>query len=113
MFFSVEATNARGWRWISGFVSNREAAESFFLSVPEEARAMHGIVEVPLNAYPTFIIENKHQDFAYGDLDFIRARRKGLVPAGDGEYIHMNVYAISEDFSPRRPGIDRMGSLLH
>jgi|CXWL01.1.fsa_nt_gi transposase InsO family protein len=61
--------------------------------------------------YPVFIIEER--GFEYGGINFVRAKLKSLVPHEDEDYVHMNVYAVCEDFAPAEPGIDYMGSLLH
>jgi len=109
--FSIEATNPRKWRWIPGIFEHRVAAEALLLSVPEAARSMQHIVEFPVCRYPVFVMKN--QGFEYGDINFVRAALRGLVPHGDEDYIHVNIYAVSEDFVPAKPGIDSMGSLLH
>ena len=109
--FSIEATNTKKWRWIAGIFAHRATAEAFLLSVPEAARSMQHIVELPVSRYPVFVVEER--GFEYGDLNFVRAKLQGLVPHGDEDHIHMNVYAVREDFAPTRPGIDSMGGLLH
>jgi len=109
--FAIEATNTKGWRWIAGIFQERAAAEVFLLAVPDADRAMQHIVELPTNCYPVFVIEDR--GFEYGDVNLVRARLRGLAPAGDEDHIHFNVYAIREDFAPTQPGADRMGGLLH
>lgn len=109
--FAIEATNTKKWRWIAGVFQHRSDAEAFLLAVPEAARAMQHIVELPAIRYPVFVIEDR--GFEYGDIDFIRSRLKSLIPHGDEDHIHMNVYAIREDFAPSKAGIDSMGALLH
>ena len=109
--FSIEATNAKKWRWIAGVFERRAAAEAFLLAVPEAARAMQHVVELPVSSYPVFVIEDR--GFEYGDINFVRAKLRSLVPHGDEDHIHMNVYAVRADFAPTEPGIDSMGGLLH
>jgi len=109
--FSIEATNTKKWRWIAGIFAHRAAAEDFLLLVPETARSMQHIVELPVAKYPVFVIEDR--GFEYGDENFVSAKLQGLVVHGDEDHIHMNVYAVREDFVPARPGTDSMGSLLH
>ncbi|MFY7939595.1 MAG: hypothetical protein ACOVOX_01680 [Burkholderiaceae bacterium] len=109
--FAIEATNARKWRWIAGIFQHLDDAEQFLNSVPIQARAMQRIVEFPLQCYPVFIVED--QGFEYGDLDFVRAKLSALLPCGDEDQIHMNIYAVREDFVPAPPGVDSMGGLLH
>ena len=72
---------------------------------------MQHIVEFPVRRYPVFVIEK--QGFEYGDINFVRAAIRGLVPRSDDDYIHLNIYAVREDFVPAKPGIDSMGGLLH
>ena len=109
--FSIEATNTKKWRWIAGIFAHRATAEAFLLSVPEAARSMQRIVEFPVSSYPVFVIEDG--GFEYGDVNFVRAKLKGLVAHGDEDHIHMNLYAVQGDFAPARPGSDSMGGLLH
>lgn len=109
--YSIEATNAKSWKWISGIFQTFEEAEGFLNLVPEPARSLQRILEIQPAKYPVFIIENN--GFQYGDLGFIQTRLKSLTPSGDEDHIHMNVYAVLEDFIPDVPGRDSMGSLLH
>ena len=109
--FAIEATNKKKRRWIAGIFLERQRAEAFLQSVPEEARELQSIVDVPVRNYPVFVIEDR--GFEYGDLAFVRARLKSLMPNGDEDFIHLNVYAVKEDFAPDVPGVDAMGGLLH
>ncbi|MEK8035035.1 hypothetical protein AACH06_29820 [Ideonella sp. DXS29W] len=109
--FSIEATNAKKWRWIAGVFKDRSAAEAFLQAIPDANRAMQQLVELSVASYPIFVIEDR--GFEYGDLSFVRARLGALVPCGDEDHVHMNVYAIREDFVPVKPGVDSMGSLPH
>jgi hypothetical protein len=109
--FAIEATNAKKWRWVSGVFAHRTDAEYFLQSIPVADRPMQHIVKLPVNKYPVFIIED--EKFEYGDINFVRAKIQSLVPDGDEDYIHMNVYALREDFAPAEPGSDSMGELLH
>ena len=109
--FAIEATNAKKWRWIAGIFKHRSAAEAFLLAVPEAARSRQHIVELPLQSYPVFVVEDR--GFEYGDINFVRAKLCALVPHGDEDHIHLNVYAVREDFAPAQPGLDGMGALLH
>lgn len=34
-----------------------------------------------------------------------------MVPKDDDDFIHLNIYAVKEDFVPDVPGLDRMGGL--
>ncbi len=109
--YSIEATNAKNWKWISGIFQTLADAEGFLSLVPEPARSLQRIVEIQATKYPGFIVEDN--GFQYGDLGFIQTRLKGLTPYGDEDQVHMNVYAVLEDFAPDIPGRDSMGSLLH
>jgi len=109
--FVIEATNSRNWRWISGVFQHRANAQAYFDSIPESARPLQRIVEVRLAAYPLFIIEQ--QGFEYGDLHFVKDKLRALVPAGNDDHAHFNVYVIREDFVPAKPGTDIMGILMH
>ncbi len=109
--YAIEATNLKKWHWIAGIFEQHSAANAFLLSIPEEACSEQQIVELPLNNYPVFVVEG--QRFEYGDVNSIRAKLKSLSPHGNEDYLHMNVYAVRENFVPAEPGIDNMGSLLH
>lgn len=109
--FVIEATNKKNWRWIAGIFLERQRAEAFLQDVPEEAREFQCVVEVPVGGYPVFVIED--QGFEYGDLAFVRERLKSLVPKGDDDFIHLNIYAVQVDFAPDVAGVDAMGGLLH
>jgi hypothetical protein len=85
--------------------------ERFLNLVPESVRALQRIVEIQITNYPIFIVED--EGFQYGDLAFIQSVLKGLTPIGDEDHIHVNVYAVREDFAPDIPGTDYMGMLLH
>ena len=37
MMYVVEATNDKGWHWISGVFANREDAEAYFRAIPNDA----------------------------------------------------------------------------
>ena len=109
--YSIEATNPKDWKWIAGIFQTLTDAEGFLNLIPEPARALQRIVEIHTTNYPVFIVEN--EGFQYGDLAFIQSVLKGLTPIGDEDHIHLNVYAVREDFAPDIPGSDYMGSLLH
>lgn len=109
--FVIESTNAKQWRWLSAVVRTYEEAHAQLQAIPESLRAFHRVVEHPGLDFPVFMVEA--QGFELGSLDFIRARLRQLVPCGDDEHVHMNVYAIKDPFVPGRPGRDDMGRLLH
>lgn len=109
--YVIEATNAKGWRWISGVFHRRTDAQNFFDLIPEADRALQRIVDIPATLYPMFITENA--GFEYGDLSFIQAKIQSLTPQKDPDHRHMNVYAVLEDFAPSIAGRDRMGALPH
>jgi|GEM_PF-5868277 len=109
--FAIEATNSRKWRWIAGIFLQRTAAETFLQSALHAGRSELCIVDLPVQCYPVFIIEER--GFEYGDVNPVRAELASLVPRGNEDHIHMNVYAVREDFAPSKPGVDVMGLLLH
>lgn len=109
--YAIEATKSKKWRWIAGIFEHHSTAKAFLLSIPEAVNCKQHIVELLLKRYPVFIIEER--GFEFGDINFVRAKLKSLSPHGNEDYIHVNVYAVREDFAPAEPGIDNMGSLLH
>jgi hypothetical protein len=109
--FAIEATNPKRWRWIVGIFEQRGSAEAFLNDIPDETSNEYKLVQLPHISYPFFIVED--DGFEYGGLGFIRARLSKLVPKQDEDFIHLNVYAVREDFVPEVPGVDSMGGLLH
>ena len=109
--FAIEATNEKGWRWISAICSDRGVAEDFLASVPEKVRPFQRLVELPIPKYPIFVLEDR--SFEYGDAAFVRQRLAKLIPTGGEDDILLNVYIVEEDFIPEQAGEDSMGSLYH
>jgi len=105
----VQSMNARGW--ISGIFRMKEDADRFVARIPEPARTAHRTDHMPVEDYPLFIVE--HQGFRFGDLAFALDSLRQLVPSPDEDQVHFNLYAVTEDFSPTRPGSDCMGRLQH
>lgn len=94
--------------WIAGIFTAREDAEAFLgLIVGEDAR----LVEIASCRYPFFVLES--DGFEYGDLFWVQARLRTLPPAADDATILCNLYLVTEDFRPKRPGSDYMGLLQH
>jgi hypothetical protein len=109
--FVIEATNEKGWRWISAICRERAVAENFLASIPDRLRPIQRIVEITQSGYPLFIVED--QGFEYGDATFVRNRLAQLRPCGNEDNILLNVYIASRDFTPTHPGKDSMGILDH
>lgn len=109
--FAIEATNEKQWRWISGLFSKRSKAEQYLNSIPAPQRVHQRLVELPTTKYPVFVIED--HGFEYGGIDLIRARLRELKSCGDEDHIHINVFAVLEDFEPSTASVDNMGALLH
>ncbi|MEJ8840460.1 hypothetical protein [Ramlibacter sp. AN1133] len=109
--FVIEAVNDKGWRWISAICLKPATAEAFLESVPAELRAMQKLVELPITAYPLFVVDEN--GFQYGGADLVRARLASVTPHGSEDYIHFNVYIVRDDFLPNRPGEDSMGDIYH
>jgi hypothetical protein len=109
--FAIEATNNRQWQWIAGIFLQRTEAEAFLQAASRVAGLELRMVDLPVDRYPFLIVEKR--GFEYGGIDLIRARLAELTPAGDEDHIHMNIYAVYEDFAPAKPGSDYMGALEH
>lgn len=109
--FAIESTNSKGWRWISGLVATRAEAELNVSAVPESERHFHKIVDVPIRAFPVFLIETN--GFEFGGIEFVRQRLRQIEPSDDEDTVHFNVYAFTSRFLPKVPGRDEMGGVLH
>ena len=68
----IEATNAKGWRWLAGVFAEQDAAAAFLSAVPEQERHSQKTVVLPDLRYPFFVIETR--GFEYGDLAFVKSR---------------------------------------
>ena len=107
----IEATNEKGWRWISGIFSDRAEAEFFYRSIPADERKSQAIVEIPPAGYPFFVIES--EKFSYGDIAGVITALDALRPVGNEDAILLNIFVVEEDFRPPKPGADHMGALEH
>ena len=70
--FVIEAVNEHGWRWVSAICRERDAAEAFLTSVPDDLRPIQRLAEIPNRTYPLFVVEER--GFEYGDATFVRGR---------------------------------------
>lgn len=91
--------------------SEHADAQSYFQSIPDEARSFQKIVELPEIKFPFFIIED--HGFEYGGLPMVRDRLRETTPTGKDDEVFFNIYAIRSEFRPAVPGVDNMGDLQH
>lgn len=109
--FVIEASNSRGWRWISAICRDQQRAIEFLASIPPELQPAQRMIEVPACDYPLFIVED--DGFEYGSAELVRRRLSQLRPCGDEDAVLLNAYIVREDFLPDHPGRDCMGHLYH
>lgn len=108
---AIEATNEKGWRWISCIFNDAEAADKYFSQIPAELRSLQRKVQIPFPAYPFFIIEDR--GFSYVDIAGVTAKIDATSPAEDEDAIHFNIYVVNRDFFCLQPGGDQMGEIYH
>lgn len=109
--FVIEASNSRGWRWISAICRDQQRAVGFLASIPTELQPVQRLMQVPVRDYPLFIVED--DGFEYGGAELVRRRLSQLRPSGNEDAVLLNVYIVREDFLPDHPGRDCMGHLYH
>lgn len=109
--FALLSTNEKSWKWISGIFVTEADADAEIQRIPHDQRHFHQKRAIGLDSFPLFIIEER--DFEFGDLGTVMRRLASVVPAGDEDAIHFNVYALRSEFRPEVPGRDEMGRLLH
>ena len=103
---AIEATNEKGWRWISCIFNDPEAADKYFSQIPAELRSLQRKVQIPFLAYPFFIIEDR--GFSYADIAGVTAKVDATSPAEDEDAIHFNIYVVKRDFFCLQPGGDQI-----
>ena len=108
---AIEATNEKGWRWISGIFYDAEAADKYFSQIPAELGSQQRKVQIPFQAYPFFIIEDR--GFSYVDIAGVTAKLDATSPAKDEDAIHFNIYVVKRDFFYLQYGGDHMGEIYH
>jgi hypothetical protein len=109
--YSIEATNEKGHRWISGIFKDRSDTEAYVLTIPTELRKSQSLIDVPFAGYPVYLAED--DSFQYLDIKGIEAKLASLKPVGNEDAILLNVYVVTEDFFSPTPGTDHMGALDH
>lgn len=111
--YYIEARNDSR-KWISAIFMDRKKAEIYLDSIPELLRSIQTLYEIPVNAYPVYLVEGN--EFHFCDLDGLHATLLSVEinpDFDDSDAIYLNIYKISEDFASRKPGADHMGWLHH
>jgi len=108
--FVIEATNTHQ-SWVSGIFQHKAEAITYLDSIPKPLCSIQKMLEIPQTCFPIFILEQ--YTFEYGCAEFIQSRINCLVPKGDDDFIHMNIFIVDKDFVPIQAGLDFMGILPH
>lgn len=98
-------------KWISGIFLKDVDAQNYFQLIPEDIRDNQLIKSVNLEKYPVYLVEA--EEFYFVDLKGIREAIDKIKLIPDFEYAYINIYEITEDFAPEKPGKDYMGILKH
>jgi hypothetical protein len=97
-------------RWISGLFQAPEAARACFDELPVGASAQHAIVNVLVETYPVFVIEDR-SGFAFLDREKAdEVLRLMADPPENGEPI---LFMFRTDYRPLVPGRDELGRVWH
>ena len=105
---TCERTNHR---WVSGVFRERADATSYVDEVPDELRAIQSVVEAGPSAYPVYLVEDTN--FVLHSSDSLAVFLAGLRRVDDDDWCYCNVYRLTEDWWPPRPGTDYMGAIRH
>lgn len=98
-------------KWISGIFLNEEDARNYFWLIPEDIRDGQRIKSVNFEEYPVYLVEA--EEYYFVDLNGVREAINKIRVIQDFEYSYINIYQITKDFVPERPGKDYMGVLKH
>jgi hypothetical protein len=112
--FAVQATSGSR-RWISGVFSSKAATEAYLALIPDGARSKQSVIELHGLSYPLYICEDE-REFRFLSEAEVAAELKqyaGDLRREDEGWCYTNVYRISGDWRPKRPGTDYMGALPH
>lgn len=97
--------------WISGIFKNRQDADAYMITIPDELRQYQRHHRIDLD-FPFFIIEKSGFEFVdeQGLINRLDELKQG--EAGDDE-VFFNIYRIESDYKPPKPGTDYMGIIQH
>ena len=98
-------------KWISGIFLNRQDAVKYFNSIPSKLKIYQELKEAPFYEYPIYILESF--EFTFTGINCVHEAIKAIVPIFDNNAIYMNIFRISEDYTPPEHGTDYMGNLSH
>lgn len=106
----IEAVNGNQ-KWISGIFLKRQDAENYFHLIPENIKDGQIIKSVIFEEYPVYIVEAK--EFLFVNLKGLHQVINNTEIIQGFEFTYMNIYEITGDFKPTKPGKDYMGMLKH
>ena len=98
-------------KWISGIFMSEQDTDNYFQLIPEDIRDSQRIKWVNFDKYPVYLVEA--EEFYFVNLKGIREAINKIKVIQDFEYIYINIYEITKDFVPEKPGKDYMGILKH
>ncbi len=106
----IEAVNGDR-KWISGIFLEKRDAQNYFQLIPEEIKDSQIIKSVNFEKYPVYLVEA--EEFYFVDLKRVREAINKIEVIPDAEDTYINIYEITKDFAPAKPGKDYMGMLKH
>ncbi|MFB6364331.1 hypothetical protein ACFCP7_09735 [Paenibacillus elgii] len=98
--------------WISGIFQDEEAAMQYSDSIPDELKDYQRIISISTLNYPFYIVE-EGKTFRYLNHVDVEGLLDNINKLDDEDYVYFNLYFITEDYRPRKPGTDYMGILNH
>lgn len=98
-------------KWISGVFLQSKDAENYFQLIPEGIKNYGRIKSVNFDRYPVYLVES--EEFYFVDLKGLHQAIIKIEILPNFKYIYINIYEITEDFVPKKPGTDYMGILKH
>ncbi|MBV6625319.1 MAG: hypothetical protein KI793_20725 [Rivularia sp. (in: Bacteria)] len=98
-------------KWISGIFLSKQDTREYFQLIPECMKKYQIIKSVNFKEYPVYLVEA--EEFCFVDLKGVCETINKIEMIPDFEYIYANIYEISKDFVPKKPGTDYMGILKH
>jgi hypothetical protein len=103
-------------RWVSGVFRSKAATDAYLAQIPSPDRAKHSVLDLVGLSYPLYICEDSAEGFRFLTEAEIVAELKQYATERrreDEDWCYTNLYRITDDWRPRRPGADSMGALPH
>lgn len=109
--FIIEANKDRN-SWISGIFKDEELTKKYMGLIPEELLRYQRIKTLETVKYPFYIIEEENE-FKYINNEEVEEIIKSIVVKENEDHVYFNLYFITKDYQPKKPGTDNMGMINH